>query len=678
VRSFGGVGINPCAAFVVSTGKPMGAGDVPTPRGGTVENRDWEERFMKKRFVFLQLALLICLSVMYIPVHAASDDFIIEDGVLTKYNGNGGHVEIPNTVTRIDEKAFYGCETLTEVVIPDSVTDIGWYAFFGCTGLTDVVIPDSVERIGYQAFYACSSLKNVVIPGSVKNFQSAAFMFCENLTEAVISDGVTNIGSFAFCGCRSLTKIVIPDSVTKIGNDAFSDCENLTDVVITDSVIEIGEDVFIDTPWYEGLEDIAVVNGILLNYKSDSSHVVIPNGVRTIAGGVFKDNQKLTSVTIPNGVKVISDSTFHGCTELASVTLPDSLTSISGSFPFFKCTGLKNITFPDSLTTISGGFGSCTGLTSITLPDNLTTISTAFSDCTGLMNITFPDNLKMIGPYSFQNCTGLTRITLPNGLTTIDSNSFSGCTNLTRVTIPSSVEEIGYGVFDGCEHLTIYGEKGSFAESFAKTHQIPFSEVNFTKPTTDGFSDVGANSYYADAIKWAVAKGITQGTGNNLFQPNKVCNNGQILTFLWRANGSPTFKDELSPFTFKNKYYYQAALWAAAQNMIELPSIKSESPAPGVTITSSDSWEWEKKVAEVACTRATTVQYLWQSAGSPRISSTSQFSDVPSNAPYAAAVAWAIEKGITKGTTETTFSPEKICTRGQVVTFLYRARMIIN
>ena len=131
--------------------------------------------------------------------------FVIEDGILKKYNGTGGDVVIPNGVKFIGYEVFSDCTNLTGVTIPDSVTSIGWSAFSDCTNLTSVTIPDSVTNIGDLAFYGCISLTSIIIPESV-----------------------TNIGMSAFKICFGLTSVTIPNSVTSIGNGAFGGCDNLT------------------------------------------------------------------------------------------------------------------------------------------------------------------------------------------------------------------------------------------------------------------------------------------------------------------------------------------------------------------------------------------------------------------------------------------------------------------
>ena len=169
-------------------------------------------------------------------------------------------------------------------------------------------------------------------------------------------------------------------------------------------------------------------------------------------------------------------------------------------------------------------------------------------------------------------------------------------------------------------------------------------------PTVGGFSDVRENAYYADAVLWAVENGITSGTSATTFSPNNTCTTAQILTFLWRANGSPAASGG-NPFTdvSASAYYYQAARWAREKGLISGSAFNGDTP----------------------CTRAATVTYLWKLAGQPSAGA-SGFTDVPSSASYAQAVAWAVQEGITSGTSASTFSPNNTCTRAQIVTFLYR------
>ena len=152
------------------------------------------------------------------------NDFVIENGVLKKYKGQGGDVVIPEGVTSIGAEAFSGCSSLASVVIPKGVTSIGNWAFYDCSSLTSVVIPEGVTSIGIRAFCGCTSLTSIVIPEGVTYIGWEAFYGCSSLASIVIPEGVTSIGERAFYDCSSLTSVVIPESVTSIDKEAFEGC----------------------------------------------------------------------------------------------------------------------------------------------------------------------------------------------------------------------------------------------------------------------------------------------------------------------------------------------------------------------------------------------------------------------------------------------------------------------
>ena len=144
----------------------------------------------------------------------------------------------------ICDRAFLGCDSLSEIVIPSSVTSIGNGAFAVCRSLSEIVIPSSVTSIGKSAFSFCDSLSEIVIPSSVTSIGDYAFSDCRSLSEIVIPSSVTSIGDQAFSDCRSLSKIVIPSSVTSIGDYAFLGCRSLSEIVISSSVTGIGKGAF--------------------------------------------------------------------------------------------------------------------------------------------------------------------------------------------------------------------------------------------------------------------------------------------------------------------------------------------------------------------------------------------------------------------------------------------------
>ena len=195
-------------------------------------------------------------------------------------------------------------------------------------------------------------------------------------------------------------------------------------------------------------------------------------------------------------------------------------------------------------------------------------------------------------------------------------------------------------------------------ENVRRTHTI---EVIFMKangnPQTGVFVDVATGSYYEDAVDWAVGNGITQGTDDTHFSPDGICTRAQAVTFLWRAAGSPAPRSRTVPFTDvpAGSYYYDAVLWAVENGITKGTSDTTFSP-------------------NMTCTRAQIVAFLWRSEKSPAAGTANPFADVKSAAYYADAVLWAVKENITRGTTNTTFSPNADCTRAQIVTFLWRCK----
>ena len=171
------------------------------------------------------------------------------------------------------------------------------------------------------------------------------------------------------------------------------------------------------------------------------------------------------------------------------------------------------------------------------------------------------------------------------------------------------------------------------------------------------FVDVKENDYFFTPVLWAVQQGITNGISATEFGPNANCTRGQIVTFLWRACGSPEPQKTENPFTDVKftDYYYKAVLWAVESGITN-----------GMSATTF--------VPDATCTRGQVATFLWRAQGKPApASGNNPFKDVKSGEYYYNAVLWAVENNITNGTGIDTFSPDASCTRGQIVTFLYRA-----
>lgn len=189
------------------------------------------------------------------------------------------------------------------------------------------------------------------------------------------------------------------------------------------------------------------------------------------------------------------------------------------------------------------------------------------------------------------------------------------------------------------------------------TFTMPASKVTvsaeFAEIETLDFADVSTDAYYYEAVKWAAKKGITGGTGDGTFNPNGSCTRAHIVTFLWRAAGSPEPKSTVSFADVPAGSYYAKAVAWAVEN--------------GITLGTGDG----TFSPNATCTRAQSVTFLYRALGTAP-TTVNGFTDVTADAFYADAVAWAVESGVTNGTTDSTFSPNNGCTRAQIVTFLYR------
>lgn len=244
-----------------------------------------------------------------------------------------------------------------------------------------------------------------------------------------------------------------------------------------------------------------------------------------------------------------------------------------------------------------------------------------------------------------------------NGSVSVTPGSASKGTTVTLTVKPDE----GYAL----DKLTVTDKDGNRLSLSDKgdgkyTFTMPGSKVSvdalFSKiAAAVSFRDVNQSDYYYDAVQWAVEKGITEGTSATTFSPGASCTRAQMVTFLYRAAGSPAPKSTVNPFTdvSASDYYYNAVLWAIENGITT--GVSADRFAPGATVS-----------------RAQTVTFLYRANGSPAANGAS-FSDVAADEYYANAVAWAVRSGITTGTGNGKFSPSADCTRGQIVTFLYRS-----
>ena len=414
-----------------------------------------------------------------------SKDFVVDkNGIVTEYKGSLGEVTIPAQVngipvTGIKEQlfedefslkkvtiladikeigkfTFYGCSNLKEVVFPEGLETIELTAFGGCSQLEEIVFPEGLKTIGQSAFIGCSSLKSIQIPLSVTEVRMCAFESCTALESLTFQEGETTeerkIGVSAFRGCTSLKEVVLPAGVKLEGN-VFGGCTSLTEYKVQEgSAYEI-----FDKCLYE---------------KGRAKLVAYPAG-------------KGAEITFPEEITAIGDRAFVGCANLENVEIPDTVTEI-GFFTFDGCSGLKKVTLPKNLGSIKEGFFYNTGITSIEIPETVTDIdSFAFAYCQGLKTVTIPGKVERVDQLTFDGCGNLKSVYIQEGVKSIEGNAFVDCYSLKVLAIPKSVTRIEEKSLSEYENLTIYGEAGSYAETYANENNIKFSAGQPPQPEDD-------------------------------------------------------------------------------------------------------------------------------------------------------------------------------------------------
>ena len=490
-----------------------------------------------------------------------------------KYSGNIiipatiEHNGVTYSVTSIENFAFEGCSSLTNVTIPNSVTSIGSYAYSRCYELTSITIPNSVTSIGSSAFSGCSGLTSITIPNSVTSIGDYAFSGCSGLTSITIPNSVTSIGSSAFSGCSGLTSITIPNSVTSIGSSAFSGCDGLTSVTIGNSVTSIGYGAFYNC---SGLTSIEIPNSVTsiehfaFQYCSGLTSIEIPNSVTSIGGGAFYDCSGLTSVTIGNSVTSIGNYAFSGCTSLKDLRIEDgdeildlgcnydSYNDIGqglfydcpletlylgrnlsyntsykcGYSPFYNKLELTSITIGNSVTSIEDkAFYKCLGLKEVHITALATWCNIDFENDTSnplyyarnlylnkelVINLVIPNNVTEIKNFAFYCCSGFTSITIPNSVTSIGAYAFSDCSGLISVIIGSRVKNIGSKAFAYCDNLTdVYCHATTAPSTNSNTFKESYPEYMTLHVPAEAIND------YKTTEHWSSFGTIVALDGNN-------------------------------------------------------------------------------------------------------------------------------------------------------------------
>lgn len=429
-------------------------------------------------------------------------------------------------LNRIENHAFMGCASLTNVDIPSTVTHIGQHAFVECSSLATIVIPDNLSVLGYGCFYGCSALTEIKVANGNINYKAINGNLYNSSgttliqyapgkidTNFTIPNDVVVIGLYSFWGCSSLISVEIPLSVTTIGNSAFTDCTSLTDVYYSGT-----EEDWAKISIYNG-NDLLINATIHFNYgKTEYSEGLefISNGDGTcwVSGiGVCTDVDIKIPPVSPTGDRVrgIYMSAFRECTSITSIALPEGATRISYN-AFAGCTSLSNITIPEGVTSIADyAFYGCTSLSSITIPESVISIGArAFYNCDSLISVNIPNNVTCISNHMFESCDKLANVTIGTSVTSIGERAFYGCDSLMSIVIPDSVESIGSLAFYNCYKLTsiVIGEGVVSIESRAFLLCTSLKSIEVAE-NNNSYKSIDGNLYTEDGIilvQYAAAK----------------------------------------------------------------------------------------------------------------------------------------------------------------------------
>lgn len=576
---------------------------------------------MKRRFlgIMAMLVVLCCAVTVSVfgadPVSGSYGDltWTYQDGTLTIFGTGHAGDDVP--------WSSYKSE-IRNLVMEDGVRGLGQNAMMDCTALESVAVPDSVQYFGNQCFSGCVNLKSITLP-----------------------ERFTGIGVRTFKG-SGLESVEIPGTVEVINSGAFSDCGELKSVTFHEGLNIIWEGAFSGCTALESVE--------------------LPDSLKYTQERIFYGCTSLKYVKYSASVTDINTRVFYGCSSLETVEMPNSCTSVMES-AFGGCKSLKSFDLSDASVIKNDAFNRCESLEEVTLSDELETLENyVFSGCTSLKTVRFGNGVKTIKDRAFSGCSALEEIELPPSLDIVNDRAFADCTSLKTVVVNPMLLIIkstafGYGGSPSKkldQDITFYGYQGSTTEEYASAEGFDFVKLN--PEDAMPFRDVAGGKYYAIPALWASQRGVTSGVAPDRFAPESSCTRAQVVTFLWRLSGCPN--PGYVPNDYQDlvpgSYYYTAVMWA-----------KKKGICYGTT--------WMTFSPDQPVTRGEFVTFLYRMSNAYHMSDANgkeafPFADVAADSYYYNAIAWAYGNGITSGVDATHFAPNQRCTRGQVVTFIYR------
>lgn len=693
---------------------------------------------MKKRILSLLLALVMVLVL--VPTVALAEGAPTMSGTcgasgnennvkweLTDVDGDGNYtLTISGTGAMADYTGWQSqpwkgyANQITRFVVEDGVTNISKFATNGETKIEEYIIGKDVAEIGTFGVSA-DSAKEFVVDSANTSFKVAdgAILTADGTTlvaypggrasveEYAIPSTVTTIFGGAFNGA-DMQRLLVPNSVTSIPNWSFQGCsaayveinmKNVPGYAFTNFLSALKELRF--------REDVKTIDrhafgftrtgGSLEKVKFDSSELPTVTGY----GQIFINQNKLTTVDLSacssfngsykdafQGTKTVCGFYFNTAGNAAALKEKDkNYTKNQTNEKIFADNAVFAVLnggmipswegwYKDKfelVTPIRDGYKfegwyesedfSGSAVTDASVGKTYYAKWTEDKD-DSIYGQSKNVDLGIIAEGGSTSATVGFTGTIALDRAESDHNYFTADISGMTVTI-TPVDGLKPGTYN--DTIYVYTKTGAthfiyvtltVTEKSADADQ-PQGDLPFWLPAAIGsnpFSDVAGGAYYNEAVRWAVKNGIASGTDAKHFSPDAACTRGQAVTFLWRAAGCPAPALAENPFADvkSTDYCYDAVLWAVQTGVAKGTSASTFSP-------------------DAPCTRGQIVTFLYRAAGSPSGYANSGYTDVPETSYCAAPVAWAVALRVTSGTSAITFSPDALCTRAQIVTFLYRA-----
>lgn len=688
---------------------------------------------------------------------------------LIAVNAEAEKANLRSNTVGVADGACDGCAELSVLTLPTGLRRIGIAAFRGCAALETVVLPDTVEYLGDEAFSGCTSLTDATLAGSFTVLGRAAFKDCASLGSMTIPDGFTAIGDEAFSGCAAMTAVTIPDSVTSIGALAFFECAALSALpAVSEYVESIGYGAF------AGCRSLSAIEVDANNpyYLSSAEGILFGKDMLRLLQ--YPCGRALNSYAVPESVAVVAPYAFYGCAGPFTVAFAENTREI-GRFAFYRSALAGTQEIPKNVMRIGeGAFAACESLVGFEVsPFNnwyasdregvlftqdravLVQVPASYHDTFS----TLDPVTATVGPYALAGCTRLTDVNFLKNIAVIGRNACLGCNKLACARVANPACEIRGKDFTmgnpraakgGTANTVIYGYLPSTAKTYADRYNYLFNVLcaesahSWDKgvpivPATGCSEDHSGDgtmlftcqscgltktepyalqhdwNYELSDKAWEITQPETCTLSGEEIRTCQRCGKTEprVRPATGHTPGTP-MKENLVEATCIAAGSYDEAVYCTTpgcgaeisrvtkaipkldhidedhDNFCDREYCKAPLlPNPFTDVTGSDwfynavIWAVSKKVTagttdttfspHKTCTRAEVVQFLYCMAGKPAVSAGVKipFEDVSTDAWYYKAVRWAYSMSITGGIDTTHFGPNRTCTRGQIVTFLW-------